>query len=91
LREFFQIEKNKYRKASDLLKRTIRPALKELNESDFAAIWDVKTLYAPGKGKPVGGITFKAMIFDNRDEKDKYLAYIKTVEGFEKGLQFEAD
>lgn len=77
IRDFFQIEKNEYSRPHDLLKRTIKPALKELNESDFAYTWDYQEIRGAGKGRPLAGVKFKAMIFNNREEKEKYLNVYK--------------
>ena len=73
LREFFQIEKNTYVRTSDLIRRTIRPALNELQESDFAYIWDYEEIRERAKGCPLSGVKFKAMVFKNREEKDIFL------------------
>lgn len=73
LREFFQIEKNEYSRPRDLLNRTIKSAIKELNESDFAHIWDYEEIHGPGKGSPLAGVRFKATIFKDKEEKEWYL------------------
>lgn len=76
IRDFFQIEKNEYARPYDLINKTMKSALRELNESDFAHIWDYETLRGPGKGKPIVGVRFKAMIFKNAEEKERYLTRI---------------
>lgn len=73
LRDFFQIEKNEYARNYDLVRKTIKVALDELNKSDFALIWDYEELRGPGKGRPLVGVKFKAAIFKDKDEKDWYL------------------
>lgn len=73
LRDFFQIEKNEYARNYDLVRKTIKVALDELNKSDFAYIWDYEELRGPGKGRPLVGVKFKAAIFKDKDEKDWYL------------------
>lgn len=73
LREFFQIEKNEYTRPRDLLNRTIKAAIKELNSSDFAYISDYEEIKGPGKGSPLTGVRFKAMIFKDKNEKEWYL------------------
>lgn len=72
LRDFFQIEKNEYARNYDLVRKTIKVALDELNKSDFAYIWDYEELRGPGKGRPLVGVKFKAAIFKDKDEKDWY-------------------
>ena len=73
LRDFFQIEKNEYARNYDLVRKTIKVALDELNKSDFTYIWDYEELRGPGKGRPLVGVKFKAAIFKDKDEKDWYL------------------
>lgn len=73
LRDFFQIEKNEYLRNYDLIRKTIKPALNELNNSDFAYIWDYEEIHGTGRGCPLVGIRFKAMVFKNREEKDWYM------------------
>ncbi len=79
LREFFQVEKNEYARPHDLIKKTIKAALKELNASDFVHVWDYEELHAPGRGRPLCGVRFKAMIFKNKEEKDHYLNVQKPI------------
>ena len=79
LRDFFQVEKNEYSRPHDLIKKTIKAALKELDASDFAHVWDYEELHAPGRGRPLSGVRFKAMIFKNREEKDYYLKVQKQI------------
>lgn len=76
IREFFQIEKNEYPRTYDLINKTIKSALRELTESDFAHIWDYEVLHGPGKGRPITGVRFKAMIFKNIEEKNHYFTRI---------------
>ena len=73
LRDFFQIEKNEYARNYDLVRKTIKVALDELNKSDFTYIWDYEELRGPGKGRPLVGVKFKSAIFKDKDEKDWYL------------------
>lgn len=73
LREFFQVEKDEYARPRDLINRTIKAAIKEINDSDFAHIWDYEETHGPGKGSPLAGVRFKAIIFKDREEKNWYL------------------
>ena len=66
-------EKNEYARNYDLVRKTIKVALDELNKSDFTYIWDYEELRGPGKGRPLVGVKFKAAIFKDKDEKDWYL------------------
>lgn len=75
LRDFFQIDKRTYPRSSDLIRRTIKPALNELNESDFAYIWDYEEMRTCAKGRPLVGVKFKAMVFKNREDKDLFLKH----------------
>lgn len=79
IRELFQIEPKKYKQARDLLKKTITPALKELNDSDYAYIWDYEEHRANKQGKPLTGVSFKALFFENKNEKELYLKKIKPL------------
>lgn len=79
LRDFFQIEPHEYARPHDLIKKTIKPSLRELNDSDFAVIWNVTDLRGPGKGRPLAGISFKAAVFKNREEKDRFVSSMKLL------------
>lgn len=73
IRDFFQVEKNEYARTYDLIKKTIKAALIELYASDYVHIWNYKELRGSGKGCPLVGVKFNAMIFKDREEKDWYL------------------
>lgn len=73
LREFFQVGEKEYKLPRNLLNKTIIPAIKELNSSPYAYIWDYEELHAKGRGRALIGVKFKAQIFKNREEKDWYL------------------
>lgn len=88
LRELFQVaEKDKqgnykrYKQNRDLLKYTIKPALAELNASDYAYIYDYSEDRATKRGqrgKPsLVGVRFKAIFFENKERKDFYLNQAK--------------
>lgn len=73
LRDFFQIEKNEYSRAYDLIQKTIKPALRELHNSDFVIIYDYEEQRGSGRGRPLVGVKFKALLFKDREEKDTYI------------------
>ena len=73
LRDFFQVEKDEYVRARDLFNKTIKAAIKELNSSDFAYIYDYEETHGPGKGSPLTGVRFKAVLFNDKTEKDWYM------------------
>lgn len=81
LREFFQIEKGEYTRSHDLIKKTIKVAIDELNSSDYAYIWDYEEIKGSGKGKPLIGVKFKATTFDEKQKKEWYLQrYVPLME-----------
>lgn len=69
LREFFQIGEKQYKLPRNLLNYTIIPAIKELNNSPYAHIWDYEELHAKGRGRALIGVRFKAQVFKNQEEK----------------------
>lgn len=73
LRELFQIKPNQYKQARDMLKKTITPALEELGSSDYAYIWDYEEHRASKRGRPLTGVSFKAIFFQSKESKDFYL------------------
>ena len=77
IREMFQLDSKenakKYKLARDLLKKTILPALTEIGNSNFAVISDIQEIKGHGRGTPLVGIKFKAVLFENKEDKDKYL------------------
>lgn len=73
LREFFQVKPKEYERNFNLIQKTIKPAIEELNNSDYAYIWDYEELHGSGRGRPLIGVKFKATTFKNREEKDWYL------------------
>jgi plasmid replication initiation protein len=77
LRELFQIGDKQYSRAYNLIQKTIKPALEELETSDFAYIWDYKEHRAAKRGRPLESVSFKAIFFDNKAKKDFYLNRVK--------------
>ena len=72
IRDFFQIGEKQYKLPRNLLNFTIIPAIKDLNNSPYAYIWDYEELHAKGRGRALIGVKFKAKIFRNQEEKDWY-------------------
>ena len=77
LRELFRIEKKQYKLNRDLLRNTIEPAIEELGASDFAYVWDYEEHRGSGRGRPLESVSFKAIFFRNRDEKEFYINQAK--------------
>ena len=83
IREMYRLDETKKKKGEevyvkyprdyDLIKRTIVPALDELNSSDYAVITDRQVLQSTKKGNPITGVSFKAKFFRSKEEKDEYL------------------
>ena len=73
LRDLFQIGEKQYAQPRDLLKKTIKPALAELNASDFAHVWDYEEHRATKRGRPLESVSFKAIFFENKEKKDFYI------------------
>lgn len=88
LRELFQpyikddkgnIIKELYTRPYNLIQKTIKPALEELGASDFAYIWDYEEHRASTRGRPLTGVSFKAIFFENKEKKDYYLQRAKPI------------
>ena len=73
LRELFQVKEKQYKLPRDLIRYTIMPALEELGNSDYAHIWDYKEHRASKRGRPLIGVSFKAIFFESKEKKDYYL------------------
>ena len=72
IREFFQVGLKEYKLPRNLLNKTIIPAIKDLNNSPYAYVWDYEELHTKGRGRALIGVKFKAKIFRNQEEKDWY-------------------
>lgn len=79
LRDLFQVGEKQYSRNYDLVRKTIKPALEELGESDFAYVWDYKEHRATKRGRPLESVSFKAIFFENKEKKDWYLNKAKSV------------
>lgn len=73
LRDLFQVKEKQYKLSRDLIRFTIVPALEELGKSDYAYVWDYEEHRAKGRGRPLTGVSFKAIFFQSKDSKDFYL------------------
>lgn len=65
--------KKLYVRPYDLVKKTIRPAVEELRESDYAYIWDYEEHKTTTRGRPIDYVKFKAVFFESKEKKDWYL------------------
>lgn len=72
LRTYFNVKDKEYKRNYDLIKKTIKPAIDELNNSDFAYIWDYQEVHNTGRGRSLIGVSFKAILFKNKEEKEWY-------------------
>lgn len=79
IRELFQVGEKQYERPYNLLQKTIKPALDELNKSDYMHIWDFTEHRAGTKGKPLKGISFKAIFFKDAADKEFYMKKAKPI------------
>lgn len=79
LRDLFQVGEKQYKLNRDLLRYTIKPALEELGKSNFAYVWDYEEHRAAKRGRPLTGVSFKAIFFENKEKKDYYLQRAKPI------------
>ena len=79
LRDLFQVKDNQYSRTYNLIQKTIVPALDELGKSDFAYIWDYEEHRANRRGRPLIGVSFKAIFFDDKAKKDYYIKRAKPL------------
>jgi hypothetical protein len=76
LRDFFQTGK-KYKTNWNLLEKTIKPAINELNTSPYVHIWGYTEPKARSKGAPLTGVKFHAKLFDTQEEKERFVESLK--------------
>ena len=67
------IVKELYTRTYNLIQKTIKPALEELGASDFAYVWDYEEHRAAKRGRPLTGVSFKAIFFESKEKKDFYI------------------
>lgn len=58
IRSFFGVDENKYSRGVDLIKRTLKVAIDELNATDLCEISDIQEIRSVKKGKPIEAISF---------------------------------
>ena len=87
LRELFQVKEKQYKLPRDLLRYTIIPALEELGKSDYAYIWDYQEHRAKKRGRPLTGVSFKAILFKDKAHKDAYIKHMPLIEALAVGQQ----
>ena len=103
LRELFQtyvkdekgnIIKELYKLNRNLINKTIKPALAELHQSDYAYIYDYTENRSHKRGNPLESVTFKAIFFDNgnnftaKEKKEHFLKRTKEVMKKDFGKEF---
>jgi plasmid replication initiation protein len=72
-RDFFQVEDNKYKQNADLIKKTIKFAVDELNASDYCIISDYEEVRAATRGTPIQGVKFTAVMCSDAEDKNRKL------------------
>ena len=85
LRDFFQTG-DKYKQNRDLIKKTIKPALDELNASDYCIISDYSEKRLRSKGSPIESISFSVIMCKDKADKAARLQaenILQTVRGLE--------
>lgn len=73
LRDFFQVEETKYKQNADLIKKTIKVAVDELNASDYCIISNYQEVRASTRGTPIRGVRFSVMMCSNAENKKQKL------------------
>lgn len=79
LRELFQVGEKQYKLTRDFLRKTIIPALDELNNSDYAYVWDYEEHRSAKRGKPIESVSFKAIFFKDKERKEFYMNNSKKI------------
>jgi plasmid replication initiation protein len=88
LRELFQVGEKQYKLTRDFLRKTIIPALDELNNSDYAYVWDYEEHRSAKRGKPIESISFKAIFFKDKARKEFYMNNSKKIiEDYQQGKE----
>lgn len=88
IRTLFEIPKTRYKLNADLIRRTIKPALDELNSSEHCCIYDYQEIKATTKGNPLLGVKFGAIIF-KKGTKETFMKYLQCADSDNK-LEKEA-
>lgn len=88
IRELFQVDEKdskgnykKYKLPRDLLKNTIIAALNELNNSDYAYVWNYREHKSQKRGRPISGVSFSIIFFPDGERKNAYLNRLPLLNG----------
>lgn len=73
IRELFQVSPKQYALNRDLLNNTVIPALEEISASEYACVWDYEERKAKGRGRAILGVYFKAVFFNVKEMKKKFI------------------
>jgi plasmid replication initiation protein len=79
LRDLFQVGEKQYKLNRDLIRFTIIPALEELGNSDYAYVWDYQEHKSKKRGNPLESVSFNAIFFKDKEQKDFYLSKSKPI------------
>ena len=71
IRDFFQVDETKYKQNTDLIKKTIKVAVDELNTSDYCIISDYEEVKAATRGTPIQGVRFTVILCRYAEEKNR--------------------
>ena len=71
IRDFFQVDETKYKQNTDLIKKTIKVAVDELNASDYCIISDYEEVKAATRGTPIQGVRFTVILCRDSEEKNR--------------------
>lgn len=80
IRDIFQIKEKQYSRNFDLVRYTIKPALEELGNSDYAYVWDYIENRAKKRGRPLESVSFKAIFFKDKAHKETYIRRLPLLE-----------
>lgn len=84
IRDFFQTE-DKYKLNRDLLNKTIKPALAELNASDYCVIQDYTENHTRCKGSPIESVSFRVHICKDAKHKQGILRASEILHSLKEG------
>lgn len=73
LRDFFQVGTKEYTRNYNLIQKTIKPAIAELNEQDTVYVWNYEEIHSSTRGKPITGVKFNALVFRDKAEKEHFI------------------
>lgn len=73
LREFFQVGKKQYALNRNLINKTIKVAIDEINTLDTMHIYDYEEIHTKGRGNPLTGVRFKAVSCLDKRCKEQFI------------------